>query len=60
MPLLWSFSLKRTSAVMQVALKLLKTENVPDRNEYVNVSVEFEILKRDHSQYMKSTTIIGV
>jgi hypothetical protein len=60
MPLLWSFSVKRSSAVMQVALKLLKTDNVPDRKEYVNVSVEFEIRKRDHSQYMKLTTIIGV
>jgi hypothetical protein len=61
MPLLWSFSLNRDLPIimyMLVDLKLLKTDNVPDRNEYVNVSVEVEIRKRDHSQYRKLNTII--
>jgi hypothetical protein len=61
MPLLWSFSVRRSSAnILVVAFKLLKTDNVPDRNEYVNVFVDFEIRKRDHSQYIKPNTIIGV
>jgi hypothetical protein len=61
MPLLWSFSLNRDLYdSMLVALKLLETDNVPNRNEYVYVSVDFEIRKRDHSQYIKLNEIIGV